>query len=177
VPWKYRTWYLPKGLWGTHTTRSKDPPPNHSWVDYDGEHHACMGNETHNLLIGGHESLPPSQGPWCLCGFYMLGLGITTMRCSILSHKAYTRWWSCSRCCDLATSCLAFFCGHFANSCVQCKLSHPRATIYILGVFSKLHKTKDICQTSQIYAKCLWQKKLSLFPFDHLVVEFDGLDA
>ena len=25
-----------------------------------------MGNGTHNLLIGGHESLPPSQGPWCL---------------------------------------------------------------------------------------------------------------
>jgi hypothetical protein len=36
MPWKYRTWYLPKGLWGTHTTRSKDPP-HHSWVDYDGE--------------------------------------------------------------------------------------------------------------------------------------------
>jgi hypothetical protein len=35
-------------------------------VDYDGEHHAGMGNGTHNLLIGGHESLPPSQGPWCL---------------------------------------------------------------------------------------------------------------
>jgi hypothetical protein len=31
-----------------------------------GEHHAGMGNGTHNLLIGGHESLPPSQGPWCL---------------------------------------------------------------------------------------------------------------
>ena len=25
-----------------------------------------MGNGTHNLLIEGHESLPPSQGPWCL---------------------------------------------------------------------------------------------------------------
>jgi hypothetical protein len=25
-----------------------------------------MGNGTHNLLMGGHESLPPSQGPWCL---------------------------------------------------------------------------------------------------------------
>jgi hypothetical protein len=25
-----------------------------------------MGNGTHNLLIGGHESLPPSQGLWCL---------------------------------------------------------------------------------------------------------------
>jgi hypothetical protein len=35
-------------------------------VDYDGEHHAGMGNGTHNLFIGGHESLPPSQGPWCL---------------------------------------------------------------------------------------------------------------
>jgi hypothetical protein len=34
--------------------------------DYDGEHHAGMGNGTHNLLIGGHEPLPPSQGPWCL---------------------------------------------------------------------------------------------------------------
>jgi hypothetical protein len=107
----------------------------------------------------------------------MLGLRITTMRCSILSHKAYTLWWSGSRWCDLATSCLAFFRGHFANSCVQCKLSHPRATIYIFGVFSKLNKTKDICQASQIYAKCLWQNLLSLFPFDHLVVEFDGLDA
>jgi hypothetical protein len=32
-------------------------------VDYDGEHHAGMENGTHNLLIGGHESLPPSQGP------------------------------------------------------------------------------------------------------------------
>jgi hypothetical protein len=43
-------------------------PPIHSWVDYDGEHHAGMGNGTHNLLIGGHESLPPSQGPWCRGG-------------------------------------------------------------------------------------------------------------
>jgi hypothetical protein len=25
-----------------------------------------MGNGTLNLLVGGHESLPPSQGPWCL---------------------------------------------------------------------------------------------------------------
>jgi hypothetical protein len=52
--------------------------PHHSWVDYDGEHHAGMGNGTHNLLIGGHESLPPSQGPWCLisirvlCGIYII---------------------------------------------------------------------------------------------------------
>jgi hypothetical protein len=39
--------------------------PHHIWVDYDGEHHTGMGNGTHNLLIGGHKSLPPSQGPWC----------------------------------------------------------------------------------------------------------------
>jgi hypothetical protein len=31
-------------------------------VDYGGEHHAGMGNRTHNLLIGGHVSLPPSEG-------------------------------------------------------------------------------------------------------------------
>jgi hypothetical protein len=44
-------------------------------VDYGGEHHAGMGNRTHDLLIGGHESLPPSQGPWCLQGLPLLRVG------------------------------------------------------------------------------------------------------
>jgi hypothetical protein len=37
--------------------------PHHSWVDYGGEHHAGMGNGTHNLLIGGHESLHVKTSP------------------------------------------------------------------------------------------------------------------
>jgi hypothetical protein len=33
---------------------------------YLSEHHAGMGNGTHNLLIGGHEGM----GPWCLWRFH-----------------------------------------------------------------------------------------------------------
>jgi hypothetical protein len=56
--------------------------PHHSWVDYGGEHHTGMGNRTHNLLIGGHESLPPSQGMWCL---------------AIITTKGHSLWMAFTR--------------------------------------------------------------------------------
>jgi hypothetical protein len=55
--------------------------PHHSWVDYDGEHHAGMGNGTHNLLSGGHESLPPSQGPWCLVWYMCIVFKVQVCTC------------------------------------------------------------------------------------------------
>lgn len=118
-----------------------------------------------------------------LCWIRRLELGIATMRCSILSHNACTWWWSWSRCCSSATDCLTIL----AWKTLPTYASDARWAIYgqldtywecppnqtkpkMFGKHLNFMQGKSYCRS------CLCLSK-ELFPFDHLVVEFDGLVA